>query len=163
MKFYLKYLVLFFFCSFLLFACKQNKQTVSLTYFQPYCGGARPTEEMEKDAATPKPYTSKKIILVSENGKVSNCETDDKGNLNLKLKDGVYKLYEPWKFNKTAPDGSDLKKFDPNCINNEWSKEFCIIEIKGNKAQMKEVYPLINFCEHDLPCLIESHKPPMRE
>ncbi|MBL7917188.1 MAG: hypothetical protein JNM96_02250 [Bacteroidia bacterium] len=163
MKFNLKYLVTLILCGFLFESCKQVKQTVSLTYIQPYCGGARPTEEMEKDAATPKPYATKKITLVSESGKIFNLETDEKGNLNLKLKDGIYKMYEPWRFNKGTPDGTEFKRFDNNCLNQEWNKEFSVLEVKGNTAKLKEVYTIYNYCDFNLPCILESQKPPMRE
>ena len=40
-----------------------------LTFLQPYCGGARPTPQMEEDARKPKPYSNRTIIIISIKGK----------------------------------------------------------------------------------------------
>src|SRR5581483_9411013 len=90
-------------------ACAQKKTISSkITCIQPYCGGARPTPQMEADAQKPKPYTSKMIIIVSDKGKVDSAKTDASGLLKKKLDQGNYKLYESWRHYKSTPNGESV-------------------------------------------------------
>ena len=145
------------------FACAQKKVMTDVKYFQPYCGGARPTPEMELDAQTAKPYASKMIYFVSTKGKVDSAKTNEIGVFYTKLKPGVYKCYEAWRFKKQTPDQSATDRYDMECLKTEWNKEFMILTVTKVKFTKQNTNQIINHCDHNLPCLKESAKPPMRE
>jgi hypothetical protein len=144
--------------------CAQTKTlNTQLTYIEPYCGGARPTPEMEKDAQTPRPYANRKVYVVSEKRKVDTLTTDDKGNITFKLKKGKYKVYEAWRFLKQTPDQSPSNRFIPDCLKEEWKKEFMQVTVTKKSISQTTKYDLINHCDYKLPCFLEGFKPPMRE
>ncbi len=164
MKFITKYLPIIALSSVLSASC-QSKKTIRLKveYLQPYCGGARPTPEMEKDAQTPKNYANRTIIFVSSNGKIDSTKTNASGDLKIKLPIGNYKMYEAWRFYKASPDGSSKDKYDKECLSQEWTKDFGKVTVtKKTIAQSDKEY-IVNYCDHMFPCLLETHKPPMRE
>ncbi|MFO0357351.1 MAG: hypothetical protein ACK50A_10365 [Sphingobacteriaceae bacterium] len=144
-------------------ACAQKKVMTDVKYFQPYCGGARPTPEMELDAQTPKPYASKIIYFVSAKGKVDSAKTNEIGVFYIKLKPGVYKCYEAWRYKKQTPDQSASDRFESDCLKKEWDKEFMILTVSKVKFTKQNTNQIINQCDYNLPCLKETSKPPMRE
>lgn len=146
-----------------LFSCAQKKVMLEVKYFQPYCGGARPTPEMEKDAQTAKPYASKYIYLISQKGKVDSVKTNEVGVFYTLLKPGVYKCFVDWRYKKQSPDLSSPDRFDKECLKTEWDKEFMIITVTKLKITSQYTSQIINYCDYNLPCLKESAKPPMRE
>lgn len=148
--------------SFSLFAQKKNV-TLELNYYEPYCGGARPTDEILEEAQKPKPYAGRKVILVSKSGKVDTLNTDDKGKVKVKLKKGDYTLMEPWRYYKKSFNGSPLEHFDMDCLRAEWVKTIALISVKGKKTKIKFTNDLYNYCEWSIPCLLETHAPPSRE
>lgn len=164
MLFITKYLPIIALSSVLSASCQSKKSlTLKIEYLQPYCGGARPTPEMEKDAQTPKPFANKMIIFVSSTGKIDSAKTDAKGTLKKKLSIGTYKLYETWKHYRSTPDGSSKDRFDKECLSQEWTKEFANITITKKTITRSDGEYIVNYCDHMLPCLLETHKPPMRE
>lgn len=147
-----------------LISCAQKKNlSVMVSYVLPYCGGARPTPEMEKDAATPKPYANKKIIIVSENGKVDSVKTDAAGKFKRKFTVGRYKFYEAWRYYKSTPDGSPEERFDRACMVDEWKKEFMVVNVYKKAVKWEKNEPINLHCDWAYPCLKESHMPPRRE
>ena len=73
---------------------------VSLSYYQPYCGGARPSRDMQEEATKPKPYANKMVIVISAAGKVDSVKSNTNGVIKLRLKRGTYKIYETWRYYK---------------------------------------------------------------
>src|SRR5207253_2092130 len=61
------------------------------TFTNNYCGGARPTPEIEKALNTPKDLSEFYILL--ENKKQLKVKTDSTGNFKATLKTGAYKIY----------------------------------------------------------------------
>ncbi|MBA2610691.1 MAG: hypothetical protein H0U95_01880 [Bacteroidetes bacterium] len=130
---------------------------------QPYCGGARPTPEITADAGKAKPYANKTIIIVSNKGKVDSSKTNAEGLLKISLKTGTYKLFEAWRYYKKATGGLVVNDFDKECIKTEWKKEIKEIIVTKTDIKVSEKNEIIEVCPWNLPCILESHKPPAHE
>lgn len=84
--------------------CKNKKKSFTIsgniTSTYSYCGGARPTPEMEQDARTPKALAGKTIYLrAGEKNDVKkpilqSISSNDKGQFELKLAAGKYVIVE---------------------------------------------------------------------
>ena len=86
----------------------QTKIKVHVTYTNNYCGGARPTPEMEELARTPKNFHDVHIIL---NGKIHcKAKTDSDGYFSLPLKPGTYKIYLT-----KIKNEAHFTTYDPSC------------------------------------------------
>lgn len=137
---------------------------IPVTYTRPYCGGARPTEEIEKEAATPKPLIGATFIWLSATGKADSVRTDANGKLRLKLKKGNYKIYEAWRYRLYTPNNLPMDDFDKLCLRQEWEKySFEVTVVKKNYTCVI-VNPIVQVCEWSLPCLqAEVPVPPGRQ
>ncbi|MEO6304003.1 MAG: hypothetical protein ABIP51_12605 [Bacteroidia bacterium] len=163
MKVYKKTLLLAIFCCALI-ACSQKKLVSGqINYTQPYCGGARPTPEMLEDAQRAKPYANKTIIIISGKGKVDSVKTNNGGEFKTTLKIGNYKLFEAWRYYKKAAQGMVVSDFDIECQKIEWKKEIKEILITKTDIKVTDKNEIIETCPWNLPCILESHKPPARE
>src|SRR5687768_12514434 len=102
-------------------SCYSQKRNVSLklSYYTPYCGGARPTKEIEEEARKPKPLSGKTIMLVKD-AEIDSVRTDKNGMMKKKLRNGEYKLLESWRYYHGTPDGSEMSNYDRDCLKNEW-------------------------------------------
>ena len=160
---HMKYFSSILFLSLLTFSFNSFAQTKELsqklTFIQPYCGGARPTAQMEEDAKKPKPYAHKTIIIISEKGKIDSVKTDGEGTFKKIVKYGKYKLYESWRYYKKTPDGSSIVEFDSACLKKEWKKEFKIITITKEKITEEIKFELIEKCPSMVPCVLEKYIP----
>lgn len=139
------------------FSQKRNV-IVTLTCTYPYCGGARPTEEMMADAQKPKPYAEKLVVVVSKTGKVDSAKTDKSGVLKLKLKAGTYMLCESWRFRKSGPQNEPLSSFDTECLKTEWSKTITTFTVGKKAVVVKDVAPIEFQCNWRLPCLKDGNR-----
>lgn len=163
MKIYKTFLTLVVLCSAMI-SCSQKKLVITqINFMQPYCGGARPTPEIIADAEKAKPYANKTIIIVSAKGKIDSAKTNDAGFLNIKLKVGTYKLFEAWRFYKKATGGLVVSDFDGECLKNEWKKEIKEIVVTKKENKISEKNEIIEICPSNLPCVLESRRPPARE
>jgi hypothetical protein len=134
-----------------------KKVCVKIEQFIPYCGGARPTPEMEAKLKIATPYANKKLIYVSENNKVDTITTDKNGCLKTKLPQGKYNFFEPWKYYKQIPNGETESNIKMDCIAAEWAKaDLIIIVAKKNTIVNNLIYPA---CAYRFPCLINKHLP----
>ena len=134
----------------------------TLFYIQPYCGGARPTPEIEAESRKPKPYANRTMIIISDKQKVDSVKTDQYGAFKLKLKKGKYKMYEAWKYYKSTPTGDPLSSYDKVCLENEWKKDCMNIKISRSSISIDSCI-LIEHCPWNVPCISEQHLPPRRE
>ncbi len=152
-------------CLFLSLFLGAQKKTANmeLIYHEPYCGGARPTDEILAEAQKPKPYAGRKLILVSKTGKVDTVTTDLNGKLKLKLKKGEYHLFEAWRFYKLTYNGAPVEQFDKTCLIKEWEKATVEISVTRKKTKITFKNELQNYCDWSTPCLLETHMPPLRE
>lgn len=155
-------IILFLFSSYLSFSQKSDV-SISVTYVQPYCGGARPSEEMLEMANKPQPFIEKTIIVVNEKGKAIKLKTDTSGKINTKLKVGNYKLYELWRYKKSTPDGQSLKNYDSNCLKTEWKKEFASLSVDSKKVDYQLTNGIVVNCNWLIPCMLDSAKPQIPE
>jgi len=159
----LKGLILLIFLHTVFISCAQKKFNTKVTYIQPYCGGARPTPEMQAEALKAKPYSNRSVIIVSESGKVDSAKTDKTGTLKKSLKIGKYKFFESWRYYKTTPDGAPVSNYDKDCLAKEWEKEFKTVTISKSKTIEESKDQITLNCEWALPCILEKHLPPRRE
>lgn len=164
----MKRFLLLLILSFFLFSVNSfgQKKTVTqkILFIQPYCGGARPTPEMEANALKPWPYAHKTVIIISEKGNVDSVKTDKAGSFKKTLKFGKYKLLESWRYYKKTPDGTLITMFDKDCLSAEWQKEFKNISVSKEKITEEEKYQINANCPWNMPCLLEKYMPPrMRE
>jgi len=136
----------------------QKNIYLELKQDQKYCGGAKPSPEILKQYEKPLLYADKKLIIVSANGKIDSTKTNPKGILKIKLKPGSYKLYEPWRYHKTSPDGTALANFDLECLQKAWAKVDILIDTKKKKqAIVVDIDPF--FCMHEIPCIKNPQYP----
>lgn len=136
----------------------QVKVNINVLQKQTYCGGARPTPEITAQYEKPIPYANKKLIIVSSNGKVDSTTTTSKGYLKVRLKPGTYKLYEPWRYHKQTPNGSDIKNFDKDCLQKQWDKIDVIIDAQKKRQQITMDID-DTYCPHTLPCVLNPQMP----
>jgi hypothetical protein len=139
------------------FAFSQTKKVkLKLVQVMPYCGGAKPTEEMKKASELPVAYANKKLIYISDKQKVDTLLTDAKGVLSTKLSYGVYAIFEPWKYYKALPKGMQESNLQMDCLKEEWLKEDLKITVTKKAAQVVNhlKYPK---CAQLFPCLINKH------
>jgi len=163
MKVYKKFLVLLFVMNVMI-SCSQKKLVSGqINFMQPYCGGARPTPEIIADAAKPKPYANKTLVFVSAKGKIDSVKTNNNGEFSAKLKVGTYKLFEAWRYYKKAAGGLAVSDFDGECLKAEWKKEIKEIIVTKKETKISDKNEIIEICPWNLPCILESHRPPARE
>ena len=146
------------------FAIAQTRQiNLQITCMQHYCGGARPSAEMLAEAQKPKPFANKTIIIVSAKGKADSVKTNTNGELVLKLKKGNYKIYESWRYYKKAAGGIKIADFDKECLKNEWKKEIKEIVVSKKEFKVIDKNVIVEDCPWNLPCILESAKPPVSD
>jgi hypothetical protein len=153
MKF--KSVILFCLCSTVLLSQKKKVQ-ICFTYIEPYCGGARPTEEMEQDAQKRKVYANKTIVYISSRGKLDSATTNSEGKLQLKLRKGTYSLYEQWRYNMDTPNNYPIESFDRECLKIEWEKMVYKLEVGRRNVSLKEINTILIPCSWQTPCLING-------
>lgn len=138
-----------------------QKKAVSIkfSFTVPYCGGARPSQEILAEAEKPKPYANKTVIVVLlQTGKADSAKTNPEGVLKLKLKKGDYKLYEPWRYYKSNQNGEPMAGFDKDCLKSEWEKQTFDAEVTRKGVKVTEVNPIVRECGWRQPCLIEGSR-----
>ena len=136
--------------------CAQTRNvSVKLTYLVPYCGGARPTQEIMQEAEKPKPYAGRTVVLVSE-GRTDSAKTDKSGLLKKKLKAGKYRMVESWRYYRRTPDGAPLTNYDAECLKAEWEREFAVLTVTSRKQVFERRFQIIDHCERKRPCILES-------
>jgi hypothetical protein len=141
-------------------AAQKVAVSVKFGYIQPYCGGARPTKEMQEDAQKVKPYAGKTIIAISGN-RVDSCRTNKSGIWTKKLLPGEYAFYEAWQYYQRGIGGKPVKSFLLDCLQSQWKKEVFKLTVKTREPKTHKAPEIRLRCEFQLPCLIEQ--PPLPE
>jgi hypothetical protein len=160
----MKFKLLIAFLFLCLFSYSQKKKvTAKITYREPYCGGARPTEEMVAESQKQKNYSGKMMMLVSEKGKIDSAKTNEQGELKFKLKKGTYKLFEPWRYYLNTPNGGDANDFNLDCLKQEWEKEAYLIVVTKKEIKIAPRTEIVAFCPSEVPCIKDSERPPGRQ
>ncbi|MGZ3942477.1 MAG: hypothetical protein ACXVOH_10515, partial [Bacteroidia bacterium] len=126
------------------YTCFAQKVTVHLTYTNSYCGGARPSPEMEAKQNIPKNFHDVHIIL---NGK-KHCKakTDSLGYFSLPLKPGTYKIYLTKLKNE-----AHYTTYDPSCPQMLKASYGELVVEKGKKTAEANLHIPCNPCEPPRP------------
>jgi hypothetical protein len=140
--------------SCVLTACGQTRQvTLTINYYVPYCGGARPTEQIIAEAERPKPYANQTIVFV-KGSKVDSAKTNVDGVVTKKLKTGNYQVFESWRYYKKAPGNAKISEFNKECLKGEWKKPLMTLTVRKTSHSYDQKFELVEFCDHKRPCLI---------
>lgn len=132
----------------------------SVTQTFSYCGGARPSDEMLADIATPRAYPGKKFYIkkgsVNKSGSpiILSFTTDEKGNFSFPLQPGTYSIIqeEQTKAFNPADYKEETIKVDEECLKEWWKKPYYLLEIKAsNIAGLK--------FEFHHPCFLSGNSP----
>jgi len=122
----------------------QKKVKVHVTYTNSYCGGARPTPEIEEELRTPRNLHD--VHLVLKGKKHCKAATDSSGSFALPLKPGKYKVYLSYHKN----DAHDTT-YDPSCKKmKEMSFGELVVE-KGKSDYEINLHFPCNPCERAKP------------
>jgi hypothetical protein len=112
-------------------------------YIYAYCGGARPTEEMEAQHNTPQLLTSSTLKFKNHHtGKEYFLKTDAKGKISSDMEEGKYDVFFTKDINLSLATG-----FDPNCT--LWTNQLLLtVKVTANgKMQDVNVEFVCNPCE----------------
>jgi hypothetical protein len=120
-----------------------------LYFTSSYCGGARPTQEILKQHATPKilPNTTLHLHEVSDTSKTNyTIVTDKDGKFSSCMPPGTYNVYMTDKY-----DAKALPDFDPEC--KAWLEQSLTqIEIRDNIPANTNIDLKLFF--HCNPCMV---------
>lgn len=141
-------------------------QKTNLTYtispqIIPYCGGAAPPSELLEESKKPKPYAQKTLYLYTKGKCIDSLITNDLGAFTVKIKPGVYQLFERWKHFKTGPNGEAASEFNPSCLKAEWSKPDVVIKFKKGKSSIMSNMTSYVLCPWQHPCRLNKEMPPV--
>lgn len=142
------------------FYAQKTSSEIVLKFKENYCGGARPSEEMEAEFTKEKAYANMKMILV-KGKKADTLTTDKNGVLKLRLRKGNYLLMEPWRYYKKGANGLELSYFNLKCMEPEWAKATVRINIQKRKAVVEYLNEIIRVCDWQLPCIQEGKQVPI--
>lgn len=137
----------------------------SVTGTRQYCGGARPSDEILTQVATPRPISNKKIYI--KQGEVNSFDskvllvltTDSKGNFRAKLRPGKYLIVDSTKKDTSYYNailktykfqGNAYQAVDTACLRKWYLKPECIFNV-GNSDQKNISVNFFKGCE-DIPC-----------
>ena len=127
-----------------------------------YCGGARPTDEMLKQFATPVAFPNKKFYIRcgkknTAKGKiVKTFTTDQNGFFSIELKPGTYSiiLEEQLKKIKAVDYINQNQQLDTNCVKDWWKKPYYLLVVKDkNISELNFLFHHRCFIKSDIPCI----------
>ena len=165
----------------LLFSCKnsekvevQDKAPVlysvlgELTQTSQYCGGARPTQEMEDEIRRPRPYPLKIYLRkdsVNRLGSpvIKEIMPDAEGKLELKLEAGTYCIVREYQLQAANPSSlrSQDVGVDEACFRKKWAECFKSFEVKDASVDLGALNIKHRCFLPDLPCVrFEGQMPP---
>lgn len=103
-----KFLLVFFLLpAFTLLAQHKARIKVHVTYTNSYCGGARPTPEIEEKYKTPRDLSEYHLVLAGK--RTHKVKTDSTGNFTATLPRDTYKIH------LTRKKESLVTNYDPSC------------------------------------------------
>ncbi|UTW62354.1 hypothetical protein KFE98_20510 [bacterium SCSIO 12741] len=141
---------------------KKGGLTFHFQHISPYCGGARPTEEMENERSKGSAWANQVIYLTVNENDPQKFQTDSSGNLVLPYKAGKYCFFLPYKKEKKYLE--DWKKagweFDEECLAKkmaecDFQKE---VAVKDTTLSFR-VYGRCNY-QGPIPCTSNPGMPP---
>lgn len=126
-----------------------------------YCGGAAPTEEMERERAKGEAYANS-VWYVGKN--ISNCKkvtADENGQVKLNLEKGKYFVYGYYKIDKQQmSEWRKTWKFNEECLQELLSKPDFEFEVGAGVDKFEFV--IFKRCSYEgpIPCVINQGAPP---
>lgn len=124
-----------------------------------YCGGAAPTEDMQKELKQKKPFSHQTIYVYCKGTCVDSLRTDSAEMVNKKMKPGKYDLLLPWKHFKLAPAG-ELSEYNTDCLKKEWLMADGVLNVSAKAVDFTNKRIGHQFCPWQYNCLKERHLPP---
>jgi hypothetical protein len=112
--------------------------TVKVTYTSPYCGGARPSDQMLEDSKKPKPLPGQLFYVKpgKENSMSVNAlaqaETDTSGKMVFKLPLGKYMLLLPVQTVEMDTNSyvtNQYYRYDRKCLIEWWKKPVIVFDV----------------------------------
>jgi hypothetical protein len=143
--------------------------TIELTETSNWCGGARPSEEMEKEFRTPKPYPNCRLFLRKDTNAISKpvlytIVTNEQGKASIKLLPGKYTVVDIKKKDDSVYNAT-LEKYknatettgpiDINCYKIFMAEpDFKIIVPKSMPKSLKVTHNYHKYCDWSgAPCV----------
>ena len=148
---------------------KKFKISGTVTQTHSYCGGARPTQEVLEQAATPRIYSGKKFYVIKGDTNtaahqiVLSFTSDEQGNFSFLLPAGTYSIIQN---DQASP--LNVKKYitetisaDDKCLKKWWAKPYYVLQVKKSDiAGLKFEFHQRCFIQGDVPCL-QYNGPPV--
>lgn len=145
-----------------------KKESISFTIsgkvqqVTPYCGGARPTQEMLDRMAKPVPYPGKKFYVKA--GKVNNLKakivasfiSGNLGDFSIQLAPGTYSFLLEEQLHEINPQDyeNENQKVDAQCLKEWWLQPYYLLEVKDkNVVDLNFIFSRRCFISVDLPCI----------
>lgn len=119
--------------------------TIKVTTTTPYCGGARPSDEILFDSRKPKPLKGQLFHLKEgttnslKTKELAQQVTDTAGTLVFKLIPGKYMLLLPEQMvamDTTAFKDNRYYKFDRKCLHDWWKKPVLLLEVTRGEGNL---------------------------
>jgi hypothetical protein len=135
---------------------------VHVSYINSYCGGIRPSLEVEKNLKTPRDMKdfhvllapiikfkvkgdTNEVYLPAKRG-IKKVKTDSVGNILLSLKPGKYIIYLTNEVNKKLP-----VNYNPGCKKMLYAQYGELLIEKGKREYQAEIHFPCNPCEPPRP------------
>jgi hypothetical protein len=132
----------------------------------PYCGGARPTEQMEEYARTPHAFEGKKFYI--RKGKLNTVKakiidsfiSDAQGNFMIKLPKGIYSIILAEQKNalNVALYNTKYQAADAACLQKWWRTPYYVLVVKSVNKPIDFLFTNRCYITSDAPC-ISYHGP----
>lgn len=126
-----------------------------------YCGGARPSQEMLDEFATPKPFPNKTFYVLK--GKTNNLSnkiiatftTDTNGNFSFKLPPGTYSILveEQTKPIKAQDYTNKYQTVNDKCLQRWWQKPYYLLIVKNKNKPLNFIFNHRCYINNDIPCI----------
>lgn len=120
---------------------KKYKVTIVATFTSPYCGGARPTDEILEYYRKPRPLPAQVFhVKPGETNSMrieslAQAETDTAGKAYFELPAGKYMLLLPVQtvnMDTTKYADNQYYKYDRKCMIERWKKPLLTFEVKAD-------------------------------
>lgn len=165
----------------LLFSCKANKEanpsqektqtaksgnsvSISIHFqeYRPYCGGAAPSPEIEAEVSKGVPYGNKEILFMDVNNKEWKFNTNEKGDVEIMLPAGDYKIYSKGKRDQAQIEKwkGDNWEFNEECLEKYFRESDHFLSL--TKESQDTSFRVRNRCWYQgpIPCVKNPKDPP---
>lgn len=124
----------------------QHSATLTILVTESYCGGARPTDALEQELATPHPYANKTLYLINSKGEAKDIKTNSSGQLVLTDESGSFKFFTAEKYL------AEIGSHDPEgCKNWKAKPDYQYVLKTDVSASIIEFHISCNRCELPAP------------